>query len=251
MQIIDILMMNPNVRFSSFDFLPFADEEFVVNLGRWVLRSLFLGFIREEIRRQQVHRSGGEHPTLSRASSRDVLDHTIGTSGRLPASSPGTHSERSSTSTTLICAANMTRAVAPNAISVVRSSPLTTPLIPLHPHPANVLPSIPQSPGYHSQMRSGHMDGPIPSSDVVSTNEKEDRNRPIQGGPAGLVDDPSTGLGTSKTEPPTLSTSTGLMGRLRNFGRTKRPNSDTPTTSPSPMADIPAFSEVRDLLSRV
>ena len=161
---------------------------------------------------------------FTRASSRDVLDHTVGTSGRLPASSPGTHSERSSTSTTLICAANMTRAVAPNAIAVVRSLP-PTPLIPLHPHLANALPPITQSPGYHPQIRSGNMDGPIPSSDVVSsTNEKEDRNRPIQGGPAGFVDDLSTGLGTSKTEPSTLSTSTGLMGRLRNFSRTERPN---------------------------
>ena len=175
----------------------------------------------------------------------------------MPAGSPGTHSEHSSTSTTLICAANMIRAVAPNVTAVVRSSPLTTPLIPLHPHLVNALPSIAQAPvasGHHSQTRSGNVDGPLPSLDVVSsTNEKEDRNRPqqpMQGGPtAVLVDDPSTGPGTSKTEPPALNTSTGLMGRIRNFGRNKRPNSDTPATSPNPIADIPASPEVRNLLS--
>ena len=59
----------------------------------------------------------------------------IGMSGHLPSSSPGTCSEYSPTSTTLICTVTMICAVAQN---MVWSSPLTT-LI--HPHLANELPS--------------------------------------------------------------------------------------------------------------
>jgi len=95
-------------------------------------------------------------------------------------SSPAMHSEYSSTRTILICAYDpccLTERVSCERASV------------------------------HLLLRGtcsgNHLDEPLRSSAVVfATNEKEVRNRqqPIQGGPVVFVDDPPTGLGTSKTD---------------------------------------------------
>jgi len=201
-----------------------------VNLGKWVLRNLFIVFIREEIRRHRSRRAEG---SLSRASSHEVFDP------RTPVS-PETPSYPSS-STTLVCSPTMKRTVVPVSPVVVRSSPLITPLIPLHPHLANitVMPSIPQSPppGHHRTRSTGTTDGNLP------TEAKDDyfSARLRQGGAPASPED-------SRTEPVTPNTPSGIMGRLRNFGRTKRPISDTPSTTPTVAAETPALEEVKYFL---
>jgi WD repeat-containing protein 48 len=141
---------------------------------------------------------------------------------------------------------------------------LLTPLIPLIPlHPSmrdtpSILPSIPQSPAAnheathipssHQRNRSGTIDG---ITTVGSTGSKEDyfSTRARQQGAPGSPDDFSGWTGPNKMDPQTPNTPSGLIGRLRNFGKTtKRPLSDTPNVSSpelvTPTIETPTQSEV-------
>ena len=262
-----------------------------------MLKNLFIGFILEELRRH--HPQGDDSklsPSLSRVSSRDALEHR-GRSGHSSSVSsspnaPRKELKRSPNSGTVVCSSNMLPAVLPNVTSMIRSSPLLTPLIPLHTHQnqhphlqLNVgnLPSIPQSPGAlaggaeatptagsHVRARSGTIDGAFPSSSLATpgptpvTGGKDDyfstprvRQPSLQSGlgmatmgigfgggiggmlPPGSPDDflgwpgSASANANSKTEPQTPSTpgGGGLIGRLKNFGKTKRPISDTPAST--------------------
>lgn len=242
-----------------------------MNIGKWVLRNLFIGFIQEEL---HLHHSPNQdeksHGALSRSSSQETIDSNI--SNRLPTRPETTHRKRGKhrANSTVISSPNMIPATHPNVIAPIRSSPLLTPLIPLHVlggmrenNNFSVLPSIPQSPPAHSDVtptpgghqrraRSGTIDGVTPAvlATPVAGGAKDDyfsaRTRQ-QGGVPGSPDDFSGWTGPSKTEPATPSTPSGLMGRLRNFGKIgKRPVSDVPSVTNviTPTAEAPHLSDV-------
>ena len=193
------------------------------------MRNLFIGFVLEEQRR--LSHDGESHPSLNRSPSRDVLDRSSsGDSPKLLAVN----------SCTVVSSANMIPAVAPIVSPTARSSPLLTPLIPLHyPWTPSVLSSIPQSPmpldvtptPISVAIQRTH-DGPaLPSPNVLKDDYFVARTRlqSLQGNP---TDDFSGWSGPVRQEPPTPSTPSGLMGRLKNFGKlTKKPANDAPSIS--------------------
>ncbi|KAF9476316.1 WD40 repeat-like protein [Pholiota conissans] len=233
------------------------NDESKLNIGKWVLRNLFIGFIKEEMRR---HQDGSLPPSLSRTPSQDTFEQqnragspTSHDSHRRPSRRP------SGSTTTIVWSPNMIPAVAPNVSATARSSPLLTPLIPLHAQPREnlgILPPIPQSPapnpdvtptpGYHQRARSGTFDGGLTPGLMTPTAQKEDyfsgrvRQQSIQGVIPGSPDDFSGW--SNKVEPQTPSTPSGLIGRLKNFGKaTKRPVSDalSPAILPTPSTETP------------
>lgn len=237
----------------------------LVNIGKWVLRNLFIGFIKEELR---IHQDGSLPPSLSRTSSQDVLDHK----GRLgsPSSSESHRhqSRRPSGSTTVVWSPTMIPAVSPTVSTTTRSSPLLTPLIPLHLQPREsltILPSIPQSPAaasdatvtpvFHQRARSGTLDGGV-TPGLATPTVKDDyfsgrtRQPSAQSVIPGSPDDFSGWTGPKQIEPQTPSTPSGLIGRLKNFGKApKRPVSDnlnsavlaTPSTE-TPIPEVSLFA---------
>jgi WD repeat-containing protein 48 len=203
----------------------------IVNIGKWVLRNLFIGFILEEQRRHS--QDGGSQLSLSRAPSLNT-----NTPNRL-LSSADSPKALAGNSCTVVSSSNMIPAVAPNVSPTARSSPLLTPLIPLH-YPWRDAPSgfssIPQSPmplditpTSTSVANQRTHDGP--ASSVPTPNVPKDdyfvartRLQSMQGIPS---DDFSGWSGPIRPEPPTPSTPSGIMGRLKNFGKlTKKPAND-------------------------
>ncbi|KAF9522883.1 hypothetical protein CPB83DRAFT_776377 [Crepidotus variabilis] len=241
------------------------NEESKLNLGKWALRNLFIGFIREQARRNPPPAKDGHiGPSLSRTSSReDALNLQSGKSGRSVSRSPEYQRRpvrHPPPNSTVISSPNLIPAVAPIVSSSVRSSPLLTPMISLHTQKgilAHTLPPIPQSPMSdvtptpgHTRARSGTVDGSVTLSGMMTpTTGREDyftqRARPPGPASSPAPDDFSGWKGPDgKGEPPTPSTPSGLMGRLRNFGRTKRPVSDTPLALTTPTTETPTIPEV-------
>ena len=225
-----------------------------VNVGKWVLRNLFINFVHEEQRRHSQD-GGSPQSSISLAPSRDVFDSDTPNPPKLLAVK----------SCTVVSSSNMIPAVAPIVSPTARSSPLLTPLIPLH-YPwrdtPSVFSSMPQSP-----MPLDATPFPIavanlrthdgPASSVPSPNAPKDdyfggrtRLQSMQGIPS---DDFSGWSGPNKQEPPTPSTPSGIMGRLKNFGKlTKRPTNDvvnisTPESTTA-VAGTPAPPSVSGLI---
>ena len=178
-----------------------------VNLGKWVLRNLFLGFIREEqkARREQQDDSSADGVLVHPASGqRTDLHITIPQKASLesPRRSP------LQPSSTVVRSPNIIPAIPPATPPPMRTSPLLTPMIPLH-----AKEDIEPNNG-HRRLRSATLDH---TESLVGQ---------------GLGDQ-----GPSRTRQPSVSDESpvsnvngtgGLMGRLRQFGRTpqKRPVSE-------------------------
>ena len=131
----------------------------IVNIGKWVLRNLFYGFIREEQRQaaRRAREHGGHDSSQHRMQRGSVPAHidlsNAGSHARSRASSDvsvrsassGTAGHRSPTG--IILSPTMLPAVSPAISAAPRSSPLMTPMIPLHGALRDsVLATIPQSP---------------------------------------------------------------------------------------------------------
>ena len=242
----------------------FAAHLFLVNMGKWVLRNLFIGFIKEEVRQ---HQDGVLPKSLSRTSSHDTLEHKPRSTSSPSPEHVRRPLRRSSGSTTVQCAASMIPAVPPNVAPTARSSPLLAPLILLPPSKETmpILPSAQQpgspfditpTPAFHQRARSGTLDGaPTPTATTPSLG-KDDyfTSRARQQSSQGTIPtspDDFSGWSGNKPEPQTPSTPSGLMGRLKNFGKiSKRPVSDniTATTLATPATE-PSIPEVRMLCS--
>ncbi|KAF7356603.1 WD-REPEATS-REGION domain-containing protein [Mycena venus] len=150
----------------------FGDEA-KLNIGKWVLRNLFLGFIREEQRTRRPRRdsthsqdtassahhgsSHHQHAHRPSVSSDTSTRHRQPSFSAEPTSRPSRRS--SSGNSTVVCAPKMLPAVQPAAASTVPqgTSPLLTPLIPLYGRPSSAagtgaapgllsMPAIPGSP---------------------------------------------------------------------------------------------------------
>ncbi|TFK19214.1 WD40 repeat-like protein [Coprinopsis marcescibilis] len=217
------------------------NEESKLNVGKWVLRNLFQGFIKEEVHLHKKQGSAGSGkemmlpPSISRGDppspeSTRKLRHRYTSSS----DSPRKSSRYVPMSSTVVCSPKMIPVAAPTSINTLpRSSPLLSPMIPLHPPKDHITqsPILGQDQGLplplHQRTRSGTMDGSMnrtPSSGPAKEDYFSIRTR--QPSTHGGDDTP---MPTAKTEPATPGTpSGGLMGRLKILGKMgKRPVSES------------------------
>lgn len=235
-----------------------------VNIGRWVLRNLFLGFIREE---QRIHHKRDAHGSESAHSAphREQLElNGNASSSTLPSSSESpTRSPRTSASNAVVTSPTCLPAVLPSLPSLTRPTPLLTPLIPLtalKSTPSN----IPQSPHDATPVprppiRTQGLDaaGSLPSASREVDYFSSLARRPStastalsDGGDFSAWSGPSSALATPTPNTPSGGGG-GFMGRLKSFGKgtVRKSVNDTVTSSPisSPSgnpAGTPAVPEV-------
>ncbi|KAF8880654.1 hypothetical protein BD779DRAFT_1675814 [Infundibulicybe gibba] len=217
------------------------NDESKINIGKWVLRNLFYGFMREEQRQRKHEANEGAEATEPKPPQATT-----------PEERPREYNNL------------LTQDDPRNPLAIappLRSTSLLTPMIPIQSTPKHTsapLPPIPQSPMVNSnditpmpqRLRSGTLDGT-----TSSTNPKEGdyfTSRTRQMSMHGVApDDLSAWSGPIKElGPQTPITPGGLMGRLKNFGKmsAKRPASDVPLSpslgSPSiPPPEIPLALE--------
>ena len=231
-----------------------------MNIGKWVLKNLFIGFIEEELHlHQNSNPEKSSATSLGESSNQDTLDRTIRRRSSTP--SRENQAKQAPSSGTVICSLHMIPAIAPKFSSITQSSPLLAPAIPLHPNvrdTLSILPSIPQSPaanfdvtstpGSHQRMPS---DGIVTAGLAPSKEDYFSIKARQQGGALISPDDFSGWAGPNKMDPQTPSTPSGLIGRLKSFGKiTRRPVSDPPNSSlvglVVPSNETPTQSEVRE-----
>lgn len=216
-----------------------------VNIGKWVLRNLFAGFIREEQRTysrrsrdaesaSRLHRGtapthidiNGSSPERRRRSISDASRH----------SQPTVHSPRG---TSIVSSPNMVPAMSP-AISAAPRTPLLTPLIPINTglRDSSALSPIPQSPSDATPMpmpqRSHTLDTATsspPSSDYFSLRTR--RTSISTAGSTTTPDEYGSWNKDAGLQTPTTPSAGGLMGRLKAFGKsTKRQASEAGASTP-------------------
>ncbi|THU80037.1 WD40 repeat-like protein [Dendrothele bispora CBS 962.96] len=193
----------------------YVTDESKLNIGKWVLRNLFLAFIREE---QKVRRRRDRSNSHDSSKTRENTSHE----GRRRPSRP---------SSLVISSHKMLPAVAPAVVSSARSSPLLTPMIPLH--MKDGLPAIPQSPNDATPMpraRSGTLDSattPAPPSSKDLDYFSVPRRPSIQNPP---TPDEFSGWSGPGKSPETPMTPSGLMGRIVKNFKGKKSATDTPST---------------------
>jgi len=233
-----------------------------VNIGKWVLRNLFIGFIREEQRtRRKQSTNSHEAPIVQKVPANLHLESN-GNSSRhrtSPDSAAQTQAGKLYTDSIVISSSNMIPAIAPSPTSSVvptaRSSPLLAALIPIHPisKDALPLPPIPQSPlGSNDatpmprHTRAQTTDGGMPLSPLTAS--KDDyfniRVRPSTG--VGASEEPASWSGPGKQDPAVpltpIQPGAGLMGRLKSFGGkvgAKKGSADVPPLSPVERTSFP------------
>ncbi|KAJ7694914.1 hypothetical protein B0H14DRAFT_3043239 [Mycena olivaceomarginata] len=245
----------------------FGDEA-KLNIGKWVLRNLFLGFIREEQRTRRPRPDSGRSQDSSAAHHGSSHHHH---QHRASLSSDTSARRSSSSNSTVVSSPKMLPAVLPAVASTApqSTSPLLTPLIPLHGRPGSAagtgaagllaMPSIPGSPAIGAndatsmpmsmqpqrRTRTGTLEnggGKDKDKDASDYFGSRARHVSIQGGtaPSG-PDDFSGWSGPGSASNQTPSTPTGLMGRLKSFGKLKRAvdvaTPALPTTVEVPVAE--------------
>ncbi|ESK85811.1 wd repeat containing protein 48 [Moniliophthora roreri MCA 2997] len=251
-------------------------DETKLNIGKWALKNLFLGFIREE---QRMRRKGSDRDRDSISTShshshhrhrhhhdRDRDQHHHGSSTTSQSSSPSSMSSPSRRSSIhpVTNSPTMIPALPPPSPALQQqshaASPLATPLIPLA-----ALASITQTPGNDAtplplrkptlrRLRSGS----VMSGGVGESSESGD-NTTAAGGAASPTPLPtnrepsdyfsitrrpseaSTGADESGARekekdavvPSTPATPSGLMGRLKSFGKTRKVTLGAEPTTPA------------------
>ncbi|KDQ58057.1 hypothetical protein JAAARDRAFT_129692 [Jaapia argillacea MUCL 33604] len=222
----------------------FGDEA-RLNIGKWVLRNLFIGFIREEQRaaarriREEHGYDPAHHRTLQRGAAPSFIDLN-GYAGFVSRKSSMQDLSFSANSpySVVLASPTMTPAISPHIPPSARASPLLTPLIQLHPitKESNLSP-IPQSP---TALAGSHEVTPMPrplvstvatappvsSSDYFSLRA---RGGSISSGRPTTPDENKTSHDNGV--PQTPSTPGGFMGKLRHFGKSTKRASDVSTVS--------------------
>jgi WD repeat-containing protein 48 len=244
-----------------------------VNIGKWVLRNLFLGFVLEEqrIRRkrdiQGSESSQPSHTSTHRGVGRTSLDLNGDFSSSTGLISPLEISRSSSLlpiCTAVVTSANALPAILPALPSVAKPSPLLTPMIPLKPaKPTNNTPQSPSSdkPLMPRPIRTHGLDLPPPSAsrepDYFSARARRpstasaalsDGDFPGWGGPGS----PPRHVGDFSGPITPITPGGGFMGRLKSLGKGpgRRTVNDTVPSSPvtSNVADtltVPEVSAIR------
>jgi WD repeat-containing protein 48 len=200
-----------------------------VNIAKWLLRNLFLGFVREQQRTLSPRRSkdsGGlqEQTPPHRGVYRGVAPTHIdvnGSTSRRRSSSDTSRRDRSP-STMVVSSPSMVPAVPPLVTGTKGVSPLLTPMIPLHVVSRDLtLPTIPQSPQTHpsssdmTPMPSKLQHTPGPGTPRESSDYFSHRLR----SGSTSVTTPGDDLKTPSQDTISGGSGSGLMGRLRNLGK--------------------------------
>ena len=200
-----------------------------MNISKWLLRNLFLGFVREQQRHLSPRRSRDsgslqEQTPLHRGVHRGVAPAYIDINGPIGRrrSSSDTSRKSHSPSAMVVFSPSMVPTVPPPITGTKGTSPLLAPMIPLHGVPRDsALPTIPQSPQTH------------PSSSDMTPMPLKPQNTPAPGTPressdyfshrfrsgSTSVTTPGEDLKTPSQDVISGGSGSGLMGRLRNFGK--------------------------------
>lgn len=222
-------------------------DESKINIGKWVLRNLFLGFIREEqrSRRAQDDATGNSDgiltPSLTRVSSSITQpDLRIDIPHRPASSSPDSSKKpRNTVPSSTVSSANMIPALPPTE-ALPPSSPLLTPMVPLQiqdvSFPPLPLPNADHVTSTPLRARSGTIDHGNTVLNISGTvRESDSFSRARLASQSGPAPDDLNG-------PPQISsTPGGIMGRLKNLGgkmTNKRPASEF-SSSPVPSSNAP------------
>ncbi|KAL0573430.1 hypothetical protein V5O48_008524 [Marasmius crinis-equi] len=222
-------------------------EDVKLNVGRWVLKNLFLGFIREEQRIKKKREASGSNPPTNNPSPEPPH--------RSPAKVASVHP--------VVSSPTLIPAVPPPSLMTLAhktSSPLLTPLIPLASlNNQDQLPSIPQSPDVMTpigsmsrrptlgRLRSASVAGeqdiidlaasPTPHPKEASDYFSGVVSRPSESATEETIGKESTASGAVTQTP--VTPSGGLMTRLKSFGKTRKNTMEAPPPTPS----LPATAE--------
>ncbi|KAG6332035.1 hypothetical protein ID866_7055 [Astraeus odoratus] len=233
-----------------------------VNIGKWVLRNLFLGFIREEQRIRRRREGLGSDPNLAIHSGlhRDIAPTHIDLNGNKLAfpgrHSPSDMSHKSSLHmpirTAIVASPFACRAIVPNLPVIAKPSALIPSMIPLSPSNTSFGPRHnPQSPlpndrtpmpirtqgldvvyagGRETDYFSPRSQRPITSNAALEGDSlgSNDLSSPTKVGPESPI----------STTPNTQSAG-GLMGRLKNLGKGPIRRPATEITPGSPISSVP------------
>lgn len=200
-----------------------------MNIAKWLLRNLFLGFVREQQKTLSTRRSrdsGGlhEHTPPHRGVHRGVASTHIDINGSIDRrrSSSDTSRRDHSPPTMVVSSPSMVPAIPPLIKGTKGISPLLTPMIPLHGVSRDLtLPAIPQSPQTHpsssemTPMPSKPQSTPAPGTSRESSDYFSHR---LHSGTISATT-PGDDLKTPSQDANSGGPGGGLMGRLRNFGK--------------------------------
>ncbi|KAG5335573.1 hypothetical protein C0989_000981 [Termitomyces sp. Mn162] len=207
------------------------NDESKINIGKWVLRNLFLGFIREEQRMHRSQEEGGSPPD-------GTLDPSLGRATNTPSRRPE--------DSTVVQSPHMIPALPPAEAPPIRSSPLLASLIPLHTQEMSLpMVLIPVAADESEPFAAA----PPPTSSASVNDYSTIRGRqslaPGQGLVSASPDDFALGGKTDNTS----SVQGGIMGRLKNLGKPRRSPNEA-SSSPNigllvPSADLTTAPEAR------
>nr|GAT43609.1 predicted protein [Mycena chlorophos] len=214
----------------------FSDET-KFNIGKWVLRNLFLGFIREEVRSRRSRRDSNQSQDTTASVHRASVSSETSSRHRGSSSSDP---RRRSASSTVISSSRMVPAVTPAAASTpMGTSPLLTPMIPL---PVRAKDLIPLPPIVGSPTIASNDATPMPQPNrrpkTGENGGKEGdyfasrpRHTSIQNGAVTPGTDDFSGWAGPGAQTP--NTPTSLMGRLKSFGKKRVLEATTPSLPPT------------------
>ncbi|CCL98378.1 uncharacterized protein FIBRA_00373 [Fibroporia radiculosa] len=216
-------------------------DETRLNIGKWVLRNLFSGFIREEQRAlarrtreaeivHRMHRGGAPNHIDLNGHPPDLVRPSVD-----PAHSPATRSPRS---TNLIYSPNIVPAVSPSTSPMPRTPvPLLTPQVhrgtgiresALSPIPQSPVDSAPIS---QSIPRTLAIDTSTTSSPSQTSDYFTSRARRGSVSTGGTSDE--WGGKDPALQTPGTPTAGGLMGRIKAFGKGTKRQASEPGTTPT------------------
>lgn len=200
-----------------------------MNIARWLLRNLFLGFVREQQRILSPRRSkdsGGpqdhipSHRGLHRGIAPTHIDINRSVSRRR--SSSDTSRKSHSSSTTVVSSPSMIPAVPPLVTGAKGASPLLTPMIPLHGMLKDpTLSTILQSPPIHPVSNDVTPMPPKSQQTPAVGTSKEGPDYFNQRFRSGSISATTPGDDLKALSQDAISggSGSGLMGRLRNLGK--------------------------------
>ncbi|EKM61893.1 uncharacterized protein PHACADRAFT_83158 [Phanerochaete carnosa HHB-10118-sp] len=224
----------------------FGDEA-RINVGKWVLRNLFIHFIRDQQRavaKRTRETNVPENHRMHRGAAPGHIDIGSNSPEQTRLSSEAKRSPTRSKSTVVVASPNMVPAVTPSITTSTGSSPLIPPMIPINAslRDPSALSPIPQSPlsttNTPMPRRSATVDYGVPAAMRENDYFSLRGRRPSMSAPPPVPVPPSPddfgswGAPATKASDSNLSTPSTpgrLMGRLKAFGKTqKKSSTDTP-----------------------
>jgi WD repeat-containing protein 48 len=245
-----------------------------VNIGTWVLRTLFLGFIREELRTRRKRDNNASFDSVLQLNLSSPTESNSSNGHRRSFSDPATASLSRGA---VVASPKMVPAVIPVIPSIVRASPLVAPMISLQHVSKDMhhLPSIPQSPlpnmnsnditPMPRHLRSQSTDSgqqttlslstsPAKEGDYFSVRVRQPSGSSKTPDELSAVSNAATPSRQSSIHEPghvqTPVTPGGFMGRLKSFGKTasKKIGGDAANTPALPGASATDSSAIGEVI---